>query len=94
LIFGVGFGCPRVVFGAVKKEVKERWRRFIVVRNINDIVTHLPPVLFGYKHVGNLISIGKRCKYTMVDAHRPENILIELSKEKEKTIADYIEKAL
>lgn len=59
VIEGVGFGCPRVFWGIVPKEVKERVKNFIVVRNNNDIVTHVPPVLFGFHHISTMLKIGK-----------------------------------
>ena len=75
---GVGFGCPRVIFGGAATRLSERWETFTVVRNIDDIVTHLPPAAFGYRHVGRLLEIGARGRYSPIDAHRPENILREL----------------
>lgn len=74
---GYGFGAPRVVWGICK--CKSDWKGFTVIRNIDDIVTHLPPAFFGYRHVGELITVGQRGKYSSVDAHREENILRELS---------------
>ena len=64
------FGCPRFLFGPLKKEIKERFKNFYPFRNHTDIVTHVPPVIFGYRHVGNLIKIGKEQKYSPVDSHR------------------------
>ena len=75
---GYGFGCPRIFGGLKPKKLAIRWKRFTVIRNIDDIVTHVPPLIFGYSHIGNIIKIGKRGKYSKVDAHRPENILKEL----------------
>lgn len=75
---GYGFGCPRVVWGIPSPALKSRWQRFTVVRNIDDIVTHLPPKILGYTHVGKMLEIGQRGKYSPTDAHRPENILKEL----------------
>ena len=75
VIEGYGFGCPRVVWG---KAPAAPWARFAVIRNIDDLVTHLPPTILGYAHVGHLIEIGARGKYSRIDAHRPENILAEL----------------
>lgn len=72
-----GIGAPRVLWGFLGNK-RHRWDNFYVIRNINDIVTHLPPVIFGYRHVGKLIRIGKIGKYSMIDAHRQENILNEL----------------
>ncbi len=78
-IYGYGFGCPRVIYGHVPDE-KERWRNFHVIRNIDDIVTHLPPRILGYRHVGRLVSIGKLGDYSRIDAHRAENYLRSLDK--------------
>lgn len=74
-IEGYGFASPRVVWGIPPKE---RWERFTVIRNINDIVTRVPPRIFGYTHVGTMLKIGKRGRYTAIDAHRAENIMTEL----------------
>ena len=77
-IEGYGFGSPRVFWGIKSAELKRRWARFTVIRNIDDIVTHLPPAAFGYTHVGTLLKIGKRGNYTRIQAHYPENIQKEL----------------
>lgn len=73
-----GFGCPRVVWGLIGADVKARWAGFTVVRNIDDLVTHLPPAVLGYRHIGNLLEIGERGKYSPIEAHYAENILREL----------------
>lgn len=75
---GYGFGCPRVFWGVLTPPLARRWERFTVVRNLNDLVTHLPPAFLGYRHVGTMLEIGARGKYSMIDAHRPENIEREL----------------
>lgn len=72
---GYGFGCPRVIWGKI---IDNRWKNFTVIRNIDDAVTHLPPSAFGYKHVGSMLEIGKKGRYTPIDAHRHENIMKEL----------------
>lgn len=74
-----GFGCPRVIWGTVPEEGR-RWRNFFVIRNIDDAVTHLPPKFLGYRHVGRLITVGKKGLYSGIDAHRAENYLRELEK--------------
>lgn len=76
-IFGYGFGCPRVIFGHVPDE-KQRWQNFFVIRNIDDAVTHLPPKLLGFHHVGNLLHIGRVGRYSRIDAHKAKNYLFEL----------------
>lgn len=68
---GWGFGAPRVLWGRVPAQIKHRLRHFTPVRNIPDIVTHLPPAVFGFKHV-NLLRVGEPRKYGIIDAHRPE----------------------
>lgn len=75
--FSFGFGCPRVVFGTVKDE-GARWRNFYMIRNDGDAVTHLPPRVLGYRHVGNLIRIGQVDKYGSIEAHKAENYIKEL----------------
>ena len=77
-IFSFGFGCPRVVYGSIPL-LRERWRGFYVIRNIDDLVTHLPPSILGYRHVGEIIEIGERGRYSRLDAHRQENYLISLN---------------
>ena len=72
-IYGYGFGCPRVVYGCLKHRICERFKNFYVVRNCRDIVTHVPPCLFGFRHVGNIIHIGKKAKYGPINSHRPES---------------------
>ena len=72
------FGAPRVVWGVRDEALLKRWDRLLVIRNINDIVTHLPPKIFGYSHVGHMLEIGRRGKYSPTNAHRPENIMKEL----------------
>ena len=77
-IYGYGFGSPRVIWGIKKEEHGIRWGNFTVIRNIDDVVTHAPPALFGYFHVGEILKIGESGKYSGVDAHRPESYLAEL----------------
>ncbi len=75
---GYGFGCPRVVWGLLSPGLRQRWANFTVVRNLDDLVTHLPPKAMGYTHVGKMLTIGAAGKYTPMNAHRPNNILQEL----------------
>ena len=84
---GYGFEAPRFYAGfKVKKELKQRWEKFTVIRTNNDIVTHCPPVIFGYTHVGELLKVkgdtslvtdkGLKC----VKAHYPQVVLDALLK--------------
>lgn len=79
-IYGYGYGCPRVVHGYLRRRICERFKHFYVIRNCRDIVTHLPPTVFGFRHVGNIIHIGKKAKYGPIDSHRPENYIEQLEK--------------
>ena len=86
------FGAPRVLaFSDATEEgeisgngYRSRFGHCYIIRNLNDLVTHLPPSALGYRHVGNIIDIGERGKYSCydcpdIDAHRPESYLNELS---------------
>ncbi len=77
-IEGYGFGCPRVFWGCPTRALRRRWERFTVIRNENDVVTHLPPAFLGFRHMGTLLKIGKRGKYSPVDAHRADAVMREL----------------
>ena len=58
-VTGVGFGAPRVFWGIARDDVKTRFKGFKVVRNGKDIVTHLPPAIFGYRHISEVVEIGE-----------------------------------
>lgn len=75
---GYGFGAPRVLWGFMRKAVKKRFEGFTVIRNGHDIVTHVPPALFGYRHVGTMIKVGRRKGYNSVASHFAHNYQIEL----------------
>ncbi len=75
---GYAFGSPRVLWGKNAQKIAYRWDNFTVIKNIDDLITHLPPTILGYFHAGNLLKIGEKGKYTKVDAHRPESYLKEL----------------
>lgn len=75
---GFGFGTPRVLWGIVPKAVKTRLKHFISIRNIPDIVTHVPPMIFGYRNV-NLNKIGKFGKYGLIKAHYASAYTTELA---------------
>lgn len=84
-IQGHAFASPRVYWGFHTKAYHTHWERFFVYRNLDDLVTHLPPALFGYSHVGHMIILGKRGRYSPIDAHRPQNVLRELIAWEEET---------
>jgi len=69
-IRGFGFGCPRVV-GHYKlpQGITERWEGFTIIRNGNDIVTHVPPACFKFCHVSAPISIGSPLSFLPTKCH-------------------------
>lgn len=75
---GYGFGAPRVAWGFLPKAVKNRLRGFKVIRNIPDLVTHVPPVLFGFRHVGEVVKVGEKRKYSPIKAHYASAYINEL----------------
>jgi len=83
---GVGFGAPRVVWcRSGCRRIASRWEQFTVVRNRDDVVTHLPPALLGYRHMGRILEIGRKGRYTSFDAHRPESYLASLAEAEDLT---------
>lgn len=85
-IRGFGFGCPRVVWGGLSRALEKRFEKFTVIRNAPDLVTHLPPVLFGYRHVGKMMRIGEGSGYGPIEAHLAENYLFELKLKERKKV--------
>jgi hypothetical protein len=80
-ISGYGYGAPRVLWGIVPNEVKERLECFKTIRNIPDIVTHLPPKLFGFRNAGEMLEIGGTDReYGLFMSHHYDNYIIELKK--------------
>ena len=75
---GYGFGAPRVLWGKVPRGVKHRLRNFVSVRNIPDLVTHVPPLVFGFRNAGTLAKIGEKRKYSPIGAHYPSAYIEEL----------------
>ena len=72
---GYGFGCPRVFWGRLKDSLAERWSNFHPIINKHDIVTHLPPKYFGFRHVGDPIYVDSKTKgwKFWLDAHSWSN---------------------
>ena len=82
--YSYAFEPPRVFCGfKIPKKLKERWNNHIVIRTANDLVTHVPPALFGYKHVGSMLKLPLTPKTGMiryrklncVNAHYAQNVL-------------------
>lgn len=78
-VIGYGFGCPKFTHSKLPKSVEERFKSFYPIRNGNDLVTYVPPTLFGYSHGNKDILVIKPTKrYNCIDAHRPEAYTSEL----------------
>lgn len=77
VVTGLGFGAPRVFWGIASRAVKTRFEGFKVIRNDCDIVTHLPPVIFGFRHLCEVVKIGIGSKGP-IDDHRPESYIESL----------------
>lgn len=72
-LHGVGFGAPRVIrCGRECRAAAHRWTQFTVVRCGRDAVTHLPPALLGYRHMGRLLTVGSR-QLSPTEAHMPQS---------------------
>lgn len=78
VVEGYGFGCPRVLWGFMRKAVKKRFEGFTVIRNGKDIVTHVPPAIFGYRHVGVMVEVGQDKGYNPIESHFEKNYLESL----------------
>ncbi len=75
---GYGFGTPRVLWGVVPREVGERLKNFVSIRNIPDLVTRVPPKWLFYKDAGTLLEIGEKGKYNCIKAHYASAYIDEL----------------
>lgn len=78
------FESPRCI--KARKELRHYWENLKVIRNNNDIVTHVPPKIFGYNDLGTMIKIagdtslvsGKLPK--CIKSHYPQCVLNGLIK--------------
>jgi len=90
-IKGYGFGCPRVIGKfRIPKDLRDRWENFTVIRNENDLVTHVPFKLKGFTHVNKPLRLG-RFRFRLcgsINAHRPENYIKGLEELQLKTHLD------
>lgn len=88
-IFGYGFESPRVFKGRIPEELIPRWENFTVFRNGNDLVTHVPPMILGYKHVGKFVHLNKNrsilvdttYKLKCINEHNYPNVIASLEEE-------------
>lgn len=54
-VIGYAFESPRCL--KVAKKYRYLWNGLFVIRNGGDLITHLPPVIFGYQHQGKMIKV-------------------------------------
>lgn len=80
-LFGVGFESPRFFGGfRVPEKLRERWADYFVVKTNEDIVTHCPPWVLGYRHVGTVLgakgdtSLVKNRLPKCVKSHYPQTV--------------------
>ncbi len=78
-LYGFAFGSPRVFYGKKNYDfLKTRFLQYVNVMNYGDIVTKVPPKIFGYRHIGKMLWIGNDKKLISVNAHRPESYKLAL----------------
>lgn len=63
----VVFGCPRVGNNAFQKSYNLRLFKTIRVEHKKDIITKIPFVLMGYRHVGAKIQLGSKSFFEFCD---------------------------
>lgn len=79
-VHGYGFAAPRVFWGFARKAVRKRFEGFVVIRNSRDLITHLPPVLFGFHHIAGVWTIGEKSAGLIKD-HYPDRYIEALEAE-------------
>ena len=74
------FGCPRVGNRAFQKSYNKRIYKTLRVENGNDIVTKVPPALWGFRHVGIRIPVGapRLPGVVSLNEHRPQYYIASL----------------
>lgn len=66
----VTFGSPRVIGFKNFDNIKHRFKNATLYANGSDIVTCVPPVIFGFRHVRKLTRIGN--KFNIIGLFRPK----------------------
>lgn len=93
-IIGFGFESPRFLHcWSVPNKIKDRWNKYYVIRNNNDIVTKCPPWLFKFCHVGKLIKLKtdtkSYAKPKCIGAHQPSMVYESLLEYENKYGKDF-----
>lgn len=72
-ILTIAFEAPRIYGGfTVNEEIEGRWNGAYVIRNNQDLVTHMPPRAFGFCDVGEMVKIITTPKKGVIDSHKPK----------------------
>ena len=79
-VCGFGFGAPRVIWGKLPEDVRERVSGFTAVNVAGDLVSNLPPKLFGFKDPDNVCILASKGDYGPIEAHVYTSIIAELEK--------------
>ena len=56
----IAYASPRVFFWWGFWQLKKRLKNLTLVHMRGDIVTHLPPIVFGFTHIGDKKKLGKK----------------------------------
>lgn len=82
-INGYAFESPRCL--KVPKRYRWLWKKLTVIRTNNDLITHLPPKLFGFTDLGKMLKVKgdttlvKKCIPNCIKSHYPEVVLNALT---------------
>lgn len=77
---GFGFGAPRVILGDLPADVELRVANYTAINVTGDLVSHLPPKLFGYRDAANVLLLASAGDYGPIEAHVCTSIIAELEK--------------
>ena len=69
-ILGYAFETPRCL--KVPAKYRHLWENLTIIRNGCDLITHLPPAIFGYNHLGTMVKI--KGDTSLVENHLPKCI--------------------
>ena len=89
---GFAFEAPRIFAQwSLPDVLRERWKNLCVIRTGSDIVTHAPPVIFGYRNLGTMLKlkgdpslVQDKWVPTCVKYHYPQVVYDALVKYEEK----------
>jgi len=68
-LVGITYGMPRVFNWHGAAWFEQYRNKFIRIVNGRDAIPNFPPALFGYRHIGRLIRIGRRPIYKIYSTY-------------------------